>query len=92
MISPTLIMETELETESESYSDDDDTVIIYEEILNNENYQHRQNVRRLSTTSSLYSSRGCNLVRIGPAMSYYHQVGTSSIGSFFGIHVSSFSI
>ena len=78
MISPTLIMETELDTESESESDDD-TVNIYEEVLNKESYQHRQHPRRLSSTSSLYSARGFNWGRRDPDISYYTQVVTHII-------------
>ena len=50
MISPTLIMETELDTDDDD--DDDDTANIYEEVLNDENYQNKQFHGRLSTTSS----------------------------------------
>jgi hypothetical protein len=74
MISPTLIMETEWETELES-ENDDDTVNIYEEVLNEENMKRRQHVRRLSSTSSLYSARGYSWGRRG-SDSYYTQVGT----------------
>ena len=66
MISPTLIMETELDTESDSDSDDDDTINIYEEVLNDDTYNTRQHKSRLSTTSSVYSAGGWNC--------YYHKV------------------
>ena len=72
MISPTLIMETELDTESETESDE--TVNIYEEVLNRGNCQHGQHVRRLSTTSS-----NCDWGRRDPTTSYYQQVGTQII-------------
>ena len=61
-----------METESES-DEDDDTVNIFEDVLNEVNYQHRQHVRRLSSTSSLYSARGYNWGRIDTG-SYYHKV------------------
>ena len=81
MISPTLIMETELDTESESESDDD-TVNIYEEVLNKESYQHRQHPRRLSSTSSLYSARGYNWGRRDPDITYYTQHFLSESNTF----------
>ena len=73
MISPTLIMETELDTESES-DDDDDTINIYEEVLNDDNHITRQYQSRLSTTSSVYSSRGWNGEIRDPAINHYHKV------------------
>ena len=53
MISPTLMMENELDTDTDDDDDKDDTANIYEEVLNGEN-QDRQLHGRLSTTSSLY--------------------------------------
>ena len=55
MISPTLIMDTELDTDTDDDDDDDDdddTLNIYEEVLNGENYDKRQHHSRLSTSSS----------------------------------------
>ena len=37
MISPTLLMETELDTDTDDDDDEDDTANIYEEVLNGEN-------------------------------------------------------
>ena len=74
MISPTLLMETELDTESDS-DDDDDTINIYEEVLNDYNHVNRQYKSRFSTTSSLYSSGGWNSEKRDPSINYCHQVG-----------------
>ena len=74
MISPTLVMETELDTASDSDDGDDHTTNIYEEVLNEDNHNTRQFHSRLSTTSSLYSSGGWNWERRDPAISYYHKV------------------
>ena len=65
-------METELDTESES--DDDDTINIYEEVLNDDSYNNRQYKSRLSPTSSLDYSGRWNWERRDPFISYYHQV------------------
>ena len=74
MISPALIMETEFDTESDSDDDSDDTTNIYEEVLNKDNQNTRQYHSRLSTTSSVYSSRGWNWERRDPSISYYQKV------------------
>ena len=74
MISPTLIMETEVDTESDSDDDDDDTINIYEEVLNDDTYNTRQHKSRLSTTSSVYSAGGWNWERRNPSISYCHKV------------------
>ena len=72
MISPTLLMETELDTESEPESDE--TGNIYEEVLNWGNCQHGQHVRWHSTTLS-----NCNWGRRDSDISYYQKVGTQII-------------
>ena len=76
MISPTLIMESEVDTDTDTdtVNGDDDTLNIYEEILNNENSQHRHLQSRLSTTSSLYSFRGGHIAEVTQRKCHNHQV------------------
>jgi len=54
IISPTLIMETELDTDTDTDNDDDDDNIdnIYEEVLNDKSSKNNQSHVRLSTKSS----------------------------------------
>ena len=91
MISPTLVMETELDTESDSDDDSDDTTNIYDEVLNEDNQNTRQYHSRLSTTSSVYSSRGWNRERREPAIRYYHEVEEQIINFHF-LNILYFSI
>jgi hypothetical protein len=84
-------METELDTESESDSDDD-TINIYEEVLNEDNQNTRQYHSRLSTTSSVYSSGGWNWERSDPAISYYRKVEEQAIHFQFLLNIFHFSI
>ena len=54
MISPTMMMETEVDTDTDTIEENDDKNNIYEEVLNNETYRLRHNHSKLSTTSSIY--------------------------------------
>jgi len=57
MISPTMMMETEVDTDTDTLEEtDNDKNNIYEEVLNNETYRRRHNHSKLSTTSSIYRS------------------------------------
>ena len=57
MISPTMMMETEVDTDTDTIEEtDNDKNNIYEEVLNNETYRRRNNHSKLSTTSSIYRS------------------------------------
>jgi len=54
IISPTLIMETELDTDTDTDTDDEDVDIdnIYEEVLNDKSFRNNRDNIRLSTKSS----------------------------------------
>merc|ERR1719389_899053 len=55
MISPTMMMETEVDTDTDTIEEaDNDKNNIYEEVLNNETYRRRHNHSKLSVTSSIY--------------------------------------
>ena len=54
MISPTMMMETEVDTDTDTVEECEDRNNIYEEVLNTENYRERNNHSKLSTTSSIY--------------------------------------
>ena len=57
MISPTMMMETEVDSDTDTIEDNDDAEDrnnIYEEVLNQETYRKRFNHSKLSTTSSIY--------------------------------------
>ena len=54
MISPTMMMETEVDSDTDTVEDYEERNNIYEEVLNNENYRERNNHSKLSTTSSIY--------------------------------------
>jgi len=54
MISPTMMMETEVDSDTDTVEDYEEKNNIYEEVLNNENYRDRNNPGKLSTTSSIY--------------------------------------
>ena len=54
MISPTMMMETEVDTDTDTVEEYEERTNIYEEVLNNENYRERNNHSKLSTTSSIY--------------------------------------
>ena len=54
MISPTMMMETEVDTDTDTIDDCEDKHNIYEEVLNNEAFRQRNNRSRLSSTSSIY--------------------------------------
>ena len=54
MISPTMMMETEVDTDTDTIEENDDKNNIYEEVLNNETFRLRHNHSKLSTTSSIY--------------------------------------
>ena len=54
MISPTMMMETEVDSDTDTVEDFEERNNIYEEVLNNENYRERNNHSKLSTTSSIY--------------------------------------
>lgn len=57
MISPTMMMETEVDTDTDTIEEtDNDKNNIYEEVLNNETFRRRHNHSKLSTTSSIYRS------------------------------------
>ena len=56
MISPTMMMETEVDTDTDTIEEtDNDKNNIYEEVLNNETYRRRHNHSKLSVTSSISS-------------------------------------
>ena len=57
MISPTMMMETEVDSDTDTIEENDDAEDrnnIYEEVLNQETYRKRFNHSKLSTTSSIY--------------------------------------
>ena len=54
MISPTMMMETELDTDTDTVEDNEDRHNIYEEVLNNETFRTRHNPSKVSSTSSIY--------------------------------------
>ena len=54
MISPTMMMETELDTDTDTVEDNEDRHNIYEEVLNNETFLTRHNPSKVSSTSSIY--------------------------------------
>ena len=54
MISPTMMMETEVDTDTDTVEDSEDKHNIYEEVLNNETFRMRNNHSKLSATSSIY--------------------------------------
>ena len=56
MISPTMMMETEVDSDTDTVEEYEERTNIYEEVLNNENYRERNNHSKLSTTSSIYRS------------------------------------
>ena len=54
MISPTMMMETEVDSDTDTVEEYEERNNIYEEVLNHENYRERNNQSKLSTTSSIY--------------------------------------
>ena len=56
MISPTMMMETEVDSDTDTVKEYEEGNNIYEEILNQDNYRarHNQSQLSLSTTSSIY--------------------------------------
>jgi len=81
MISPTMMMETEVDTDTDTIEEtDNDKNNIYEEVLNNETYRRRHNHSKLSTTSSIYRSswwEQTSNVRYNE--NYHHQVQNHSV-------------
>ena len=49
-----MMMETEVDTDTDTIDDCEDKHNIYEEVLNNEAFRQRNNRSRLSSTSSIY--------------------------------------
>jgi len=54
MISPTMMMETEVDTDTDTIEECEDNNNIYEEVLNQESFRLRNNRSKLSSTSSIY--------------------------------------
>merc|ERR1719500_771432 len=81
MISPTMMMEAEVDTDTDTIEEtDNDKNNIYEEVLNNETYRRRHNHSKLSTTSSIYRSswwEQTSNVRYNE--NYHHQVQNHSV-------------
>ena len=66
MISPTMMMETEVDTDTDTIEETDiDKNNIYEEVLNNETFRRRHNHSKLSTTSSIYRNSWWELTSNG---------------------------
>ena len=49
-----MMMETEVDSDTDTVEEYEERTNIYEEVLNNENYRERNNHSKLSTTSSIY--------------------------------------
>ena len=56
MISPTMMMETEVDTDPETQEESDERNNIYEEVLNSDTCRRRHGRTKLAATSSIYRS------------------------------------
>ena len=54
MISPTMMMETEVDTDPETQEESDERNNIYEEVLNSDTCRRRHGRTKLAATSSIY--------------------------------------
>ena len=54
MISPTMMMETEVDTDTETQEESDERSNIYEEVLNSDTCRRRHGRTKLAATSSIY--------------------------------------
>ena len=54
MISPTMMMETEVDTDTETQEESDERNNIYEEVLNSDTCRRRHGRTKLAATSSIY--------------------------------------